>query len=73
MNSEWQDIETAPKNTEVLGYYSGRPCVVTGCDKPAGTAWGPHWCQQHNAERLNRIRSSLEKLAASPRSDGEGE
>jgi hypothetical protein len=44
-------------------YHTGKPCIVKDCDKPAGTAWSPYWCQKHNAERLHEITSSLEAIA----------
>ena len=44
-------------------YHSGKPCRVKGCKAPAGTWWGPHWCQEHNAERLERIGANLNDMA----------
>lgn len=46
-------------------YHTGKPCIEPGCNEPAGTAWGPYWCQKHNAERLNRISEQLEKISIS--------
>jgi len=43
-------------------YYTGLPCVILGCPEPAGTAWSPHFCQKHNAERINHIASQLDEL-----------
>ncbi len=43
-------------------HYSGKSCVEKGCDNPAGTAWSPHWCQMHNAERINRISKNLREI-----------
>lgn len=40
-------------------YHTGKSCIVKGCKAPAGTWWGPSWCQQHNVERLKRIETSL--------------
>lgn len=40
-------------------YHTGKPCIEDGCELPAGTAWSPHWCQKHNAERMERITKSL--------------
>lgn len=42
---------------------SGLRCVEPGCEQPAGTRWGPHWCPDHDAERLDRISASLVALA----------
>lgn len=43
-------------------YHTGKPCIVKGCKAPAGTWWGPHWCQLHNHERLERIGSNLDDM-----------
>lgn len=43
-------------------YHSGKPCRAKGCQNPAGTWWGPSWCQQHNAERLARIGADLDDM-----------
>jgi hypothetical protein len=45
-------------------YHTGRFCQESGCLEPAGTAWGPHWCQRHNAEALDRMSRSLADLGA---------
>lgn len=42
---------------------SGRTCVEDGCERQAGTWWGPLWCPEHDKERLDRISISLEELA----------
>ena len=44
-------------------YHTGKPCIVKGCKEPAGTWWGTHWCQKHNAVRLDQIGSTLETMA----------
>ena len=36
-------------------YHTGRPCIERGCDKPAGTAWSPLWCQACNEKRMDGI------------------
>lgn len=38
---------------------TGKPCIEQGCAKPAGTAWSPLWCVDHNIERMNRISRRL--------------
>lgn len=43
-------------------YHTGKPCSVKGCTEPAGTWWGPSWCQNHNHERLERIGSNLDDI-----------
>lgn len=40
----------------------GRSCDVEGCPCPAGTAWSPYWCFEHNVERLDRINKALDKM-----------
>ena len=45
-------------------YHTGRFCTEPGCYEPAGTAWGPRWCQRHNADQLDRISRSLAELGA---------
>ena len=41
-------------------YHTGEPCHTKGCDKPAGTWWSPHWCFEHNVDRLRNITTALE-------------
>lgn len=41
---------------------SGRPCYETGCEKEAGTLWGPHWCPDHDMERIERISAQMKDL-----------
>lgn len=36
-------------------YHTGKPCIEKGCGRPAGTAWSPYWCYEHNVERIDRI------------------
>lgn len=45
---------------------SGKPCIESGCNQPAGTLWGPHWCPEHDVERLDRISASMDRLASLP-------
>lgn len=42
---------------------SGRRCLEPGCDEPAGTEWGPMWCPEHDADRIDRISGQLERIA----------
>lgn len=42
---------------------SGRTCIEGGCDQPAGTVWGPMWCPEHDADRLDRISASFEDIS----------
>ena len=43
-------------------YLTGKLCIEPDCDQPAGTAWGPHWCFEHNVKRLNRIDEQFTKM-----------
>lgn len=43
-------------------HHTGKLCIEKGCTNPAGTAWSPYWCQQHNAERMEHIDQSLQEL-----------
>jgi len=45
-------------------YHTGLPCIERGCTEPAGTAWGPHLCQHHNAERLDLFSRRLAEMSA---------
>lgn len=50
----------------VCQHPSGRGCVETGCDKPAGTWWGPNWCPEHDKERLDRVTGQFLALFDTP-------
>jgi len=52
------DDPTAPQNG--AEHHTGKLCIEQGCDKPAGTAWSPFWCQACNAKRLNRVSEQLQ-------------
>ena len=41
---------------------SGRTCAEPGCDKPAGTPWGPYWCPDCDDERMERVSRGLESV-----------
>ena len=43
-------------------YHTGKPCIEPGCTEPAGTAWGPDFCQRHNAERIKRGEERLQTI-----------
>jgi hypothetical protein len=45
-------------------YHTGKSCIEKGCNDPAGTAWSPYWCFQHNVERMNRVGKSLKAMLA---------
>ena len=49
-----------PRNS--AEYWTGKICIEAGCMQPAGTAWSPHWCLEHNAERMKRINDKLEQI-----------
>jgi len=50
---------------------SGRPCVQSGCDEPAGTLWGRWWCPEHDQQRLDRIGAALTAIGMSFRGAAE--
>lgn len=43
-------------------HHTGKSCIRQGCTNPAGTAWGKHWCFEHNVERLDGIEASLRAI-----------
>ena len=43
-------------------HHTGKLCIEPGCGKPAGTAWGPYWCFEHNVERILRIDGQLDSI-----------
>ena len=47
-----------------VSWHSGKPCFERGCPNPAGTAWSPYFCFQHNVERFERIDKSFKEIAA---------
>lgn len=59
----WADADDSRNGP---GHHTGKPCIEKDCDKPAGTAWSPHWCFEHNVERIRRIdlflKSRVEEL-----------
>lgn len=55
--------EDANDPLNAMKYHTGKLCIE-GCKRPAGTAWSPFWCQPCNAERMNRITSYLQGVAA---------
>lgn len=45
-----------------MSEFADRKCIEKGCDKPAGTKWSPHWCEECNKKRLDRITRNLVKM-----------
>lgn len=45
---------------------SGRGCVEPGCGRAAGTWWGPNWCPDHDAERIDNVSAGLVALSGQP-------
>lgn len=41
---------------------SGRTCIVPECSAAAGTLWGPYFCPEHDAARLDRISANLASI-----------
>jgi hypothetical protein len=56
-----------PATGHVCAKPSGQICFESGCGEQAGTPWGPLWCPDHDAERLDRIRAQLTELSTTPR------
>ena len=44
---------------------TGQPCIEDGCERAAGTLWGPNWCVVHDVERLARVSAGLQDLQRS--------
>lgn len=40
---------------------SGRTCV--DCPEPAGTLWGPMWCPDDDARRLDKVSAGFAAIA----------
>ncbi len=45
-------------------HHTGKACREVGCVNPAGTAWSPYWCFEHNVARLKRISAQLDDIVA---------
>lgn len=58
--SEQMRFENPSDSLNGPEYHTGKVCIMKGCDKPAGTAWSPFWCQPCNADRMRRIGNFLE-------------
>jgi hypothetical protein len=43
-------------------YHTGKKCIETNCNNPAGTAWSPYWCVDCNIKRIDRITKQLKNL-----------
>jgi hypothetical protein len=41
---------------------SGRTCYEQGCTQPAGTHWGPMWCPDCDARRLDHVSAGLNAI-----------
>ena len=52
-----------------LRYRTGETCIEPECDRPAGTAWSPHWCFECNVQRMDRINRQLESWRSKPPKD----
>lgn len=50
-------------NRHICQKPSGRTCIEAGCDRSAGTLWGPLWCPEHDAERLDRIAAGFDAIS----------
>jgi hypothetical protein len=43
-------------------YWTGKKCIESGCNNPAGTKWSPYWCFECNVKRIKRIDSQFAKM-----------
>jgi len=50
-------------------YHTGKSCIE-GCGRPAGTAWGKHWCFECNVKRINRISRQLDSMCGAANKKG---
>ncbi len=44
-------------------WWNGAECEADGCEKMAGTKWGPDLCWEHNAEQMEEFREMLRDTA----------
>ncbi len=51
-----------PEDGHTCALPSGKVCVVPECGAEAGTRWGPHWCPDHDAERIDRVSRQFDEL-----------
>lgn len=52
------------QNGHVCVKLTRQTCWTEGCEEQAGTLWGPYWCPDHDAMRLDRIRREMAKIQA---------
>ena len=43
-------------------HHTGKLCIELECDEPAGTAWSPYWCFEHNVKRMDRISAQFDGM-----------
>lgn len=43
-------------------YHTGEICIEPGCNNPAGSAWSPFWCAEHNIIRMDRINGGFREI-----------
>ena len=54
--------DCGPETGHVCQEPSGQTCWTEGCDRDAGTKWGPYWCPDHDAARIDRISHQMAKI-----------
>lgn len=54
--------ECSPTEGHTCQEPSGKDCVESGCQEEAGTRWGPHWCPDHDALRIDRVSRQFDEL-----------
>jgi len=47
-------------------YHTGKSCIESGCERPAGTAWSKYYCFPCNVARIDRITRQLETITGKP-------
>lgn len=55
-------LDCKPETGHVCQEPSGRMCVEAGCSESAGTRWGPYYCPDHDAARIDRISANLRDI-----------
>lgn len=54
--------DCSPKTGHVCQEPTNQKCWTAGCDREAGTLWGPYWCPDHDARRLDRISEGMRAI-----------
>lgn len=57
--TEWEALSRAERRAHAD---PTRKCIMRSCIEPAGTPWGPHYCADHDDERINGISKALDDI-----------